>query len=941
MENPKPNIPKPDALIRVSSLDKLLETIPEVVSPRLINNQQIAARNVIVNWLKKTSSVRSVYHQLKQHESLCHDVLHAISNLSKISTLVEAQSIISDPTFAESLSVFLNILPRDPSLKAKNKQAKNFRIISSAILIKYFPTDVLQEEEGISDKSQEAQECIDSSNRFVFALIRMLSTTKKETSIATFRLILIGYRFCCREYLSKLDAWKLLDVDRTKKSFESAYMETLSVYLSVQKSCEVITNQLSTVAPDDKALYEKLIDDQTQFIEMLQAVEIKLNHIRLSMSKIWGNDATLKSRLEEINTFVNMNFNKEFLTADSTSILDGIKSNQSPTSVNQQHQQENLKYISKLANTKEFQQLQKLATGANLHVHNLIHEIIMNPNYQFSGNKVQRLPELQITDENFLIPLPLGQVDSMILIKNQMLNLIRDQLVATLKLSQVEASAEIVVNSIQQIRYTHEDSFTNVKVISASDDKFEVKVLANETVIAGVPYEMFKRRSDGRDPAPFIQALFDLRARISELIPHRNDLHQLLERSIDVDLIRQQVVQNVITTQDVLQIFSFIKDMLTNLLSPGDGQKWETWYNEYVGIVSNNSFDDFAKFIPLFIEAVFQFVDIIQLELANYYLSNLVPFVLSNLTTFSNESLHFAIVDKVDEWSVNIDGSIYSLPRSFQFLKSISTTELFNEAINIFDKSSYLTSVNSYFQENGLDLKIEDFTNAPIVLFALCAQGLNLLLQFPPNIKQLLQQAVPETMSRDLFRLLEFRNDIDTIAIISTISISLKQFLFGLNIKSIQKEDESKCASKLATILLSDNLTLQTLLDESKDQVRFLIQREYDSKVKTNTIQVSTFPNAASLIPLDWETTLSELIQRNIRENSQIFSLFSSRIHKLLFKGLMDLPLQDSFANFSIHSKTQIDMVSALIRKMKIFLVNHFKLYRHFYGEILTKLLHI
>jgi hypothetical protein len=140
----------------------------------------------LTNWWKKIVKVRKV------RASLCDD-MDAIHNVSKylysISTAIDfqtAQDIITRTDFVNSLSSFLGKLPRDPTLKSRNKQARSVRIISSAILICCFPGDILQDE-GVLDHTTEAVRCRSAAQILVFTMKRLLNALQSNMNCIKFR----------------------------------------------------------------------------------------------------------------------------------------------------------------------------------------------------------------------------------------------------------------------------------------------------------------------------------------------------------------------------------------------------------------------------------------------------------------------------------------------------------------------------------------------------------------------------------------------------------------------------------------------------------------------------------------------------------------------------------------------------------------------------------
>ncbi len=220
----------------MSSLDRFLIHLSNSNNNSFSSFSPYEASQTILQWWRK---IQGILHVRKDLQDIENDLIFLLNFLLQIEqeemTFQFIQDLMKQIEFQNSLQNFLIKLPRDPSLKNKNKFAKNIRLLSSAFVIKRFPNEVLQNDDQ-PDTSPEANSCIKSANILIFALKRLCNSLKRN--FKAFRYALIGYRFCVRDYLESLDKWKAIDQDRSQSSYELSYMEAFAILVTTQQRME-------------------------------------------------------------------------------------------------------------------------------------------------------------------------------------------------------------------------------------------------------------------------------------------------------------------------------------------------------------------------------------------------------------------------------------------------------------------------------------------------------------------------------------------------------------------------------------------------------------------------------------------------------------------------------------------------------------------------------
>jgi hypothetical protein len=177
---------------------------------------------------------------------------------------------------------------------------------------------------------------------------------------------------------------------------------------------------------------------------------------------------------------------------------------------------------------------------------------------------------------------------------------------------------------------------------------------------------------------------------------------------------------------------------------------------------------------------------------------------------------------------------------------------------------------------------------------------------------------IPETMRYDVKKLILFKNDIDLIALVATITITTRQYV--LNIKGLKsaalhsmKYQELNLINALDAALREDDVTLSKVYEVIKDYIRNIVFNSQllvqgnGSSVTSNSVELELATKSANTLLADtWESDVESIIQKSIGPNSQILKLFTNRVYKILIRGLYGLPFLDLLANYSMNTKLQV-----------------------------------
>ena len=295
-------------ITRQSSFERMMS----LVAATDLQGQQIgtseterskAAYDLQVWWAKerKILQTRKTIQGAMNHISTIAGSIDSIR--SGTSDFGAVQKVLSASSFISSLTLFLSLLPLDPSLKAKNSSARSSHTIGSAFFIHYFRQEVLLDDEVV-DQSRESNECAVGAAMLVRTLDRFITNCRTlnnptaPISNAQFKQSMLSYRFSVRYFLEKLEQWKELDASRLLQSLEAPYTESYLIFVTLSKVLNISDSGSGTaISLINPSSADGGSDDTNMMI--YRAAEHQCMKIRQAMLKLLGLRA--QTRIEELN----------------------------------------------------------------------------------------------------------------------------------------------------------------------------------------------------------------------------------------------------------------------------------------------------------------------------------------------------------------------------------------------------------------------------------------------------------------------------------------------------------------------------------------------------------------------------------------------------------------------------------------------------------------
>lgn len=155
--------------------------------------------------------------------------------LNSLNSFEDYQSTLFAKSFLEPLSKVLAILPREALLKTQLTKLSLSRQIALAIIISKYPSEILSNAtpESLQDAPKEVLECTYAAEllaKYFLKLLKLLlSTSSNESSSLKqkgFRRTISSFLFTLNYFIAKFQTWKAYDNKLMIQSFEDAFQQS-------------------------------------------------------------------------------------------------------------------------------------------------------------------------------------------------------------------------------------------------------------------------------------------------------------------------------------------------------------------------------------------------------------------------------------------------------------------------------------------------------------------------------------------------------------------------------------------------------------------------------------------------------------------------------------------------------------------------------------------
>ncbi|OZJ03335.1 hypothetical protein BZG36_04213 [Bifiguratus adelaidae] len=312
----------------------------------------------------------------------------------------------------------------------------------------------------------------------------------------------------------------------------------------------------------------------------------------------------------------------------------------------------------------------------------------------------------------------------------------------------------------------------------------------------------------------------DIQERLTSLVPPRSSMQQTIQEVLDQDLITQQLVRNIF---DVRHCLDFVWNTMAAICAPVRDEQVQ----ELKAMVATADVVDQFK-------ATLELLDEMNLDLANFQIATLRPFLTSKAQEYERQSFARAIQEQ------RIPAS---LPKTRAWLQKAWSDVQEAAAQRTPDPGSSADVVDSRF---------DHIHNEALVSYVMSTEPLN-------------EANCPETLRLDLHRLIKMANNIVHANSVVTLVMLAK------NAAPMQHPMRSDV----------DHECVKTLKDRLYILLQGNAQFDHLSSELEHALAQPT-PNASFTLDEATISTLRSMVEKTISFRDPIYNLFSRRIHTAL-----------------------------------------------------------
>jgi hypothetical protein len=419
--------------------------------------------------------------------------------------------------------------------------------------------------------------------------------------------------------------------------------------------------------------------------------------------------------------------------------------------------------------------------------------------------------------------------------------------------------------------------------------------------------------SDPPSSIPLMDALKELIQQLIGIVPHRTDIANDLIHAVEQDGLLEQMLSHrgVLTCSQLINgpLHALIKT-LEQLQSEDKSTQTSVWWNAFQAQFQKdekihsiqNEFENCIYSLPSFLEFMNASIDVLKRDVANFYITQLSTILQGHRgemylsrCLMTRQSARW-LADHSTSGSEPSDKDLF--PNVYEWLRRTLFNEREHEEQFLIELNEHALTGRLY---NRTEIGNNENTDIAVIAFAFVK-----LLQSPFRLDSMdISTQLPEPLSFDGKRMASIRDEIDMLSIISACIVTIRQIQvkYGFKISRYSSPRHS-----LNSIDWSDGLhhRLDALLRESTvttDAIVAECVRYISISIDRNATVESNVKTTSSL--MEWETEMTRALRQVIATTNPIFELYSKRIFRLLFAGLLNGNYRAKLQNYSLNSPSQ------------------------------------
>ena len=498
------------------------------------------------------------------------------------------------------------------------------------------------------------------------------------------------------------------------------------------------------------------------------------------------------------------------------------------------------------------------------------------------------------------------------------------------------------------------------------------------------------------DPTPLVMALQDLAMQIASFTPNRLDIQQAVLTTVDAALLSQMIVNRALDpVTDLLPIFHFFQRSLMDLQAPSRTASTEAWIRQLTesfykiepaaagssnAVASSSqrrgkSIDEVAHLLPPFFERANSVVEEIQRDMANYYITVLVPVLHQKGHAYLRDMFQAGI----QEGAISLDGTASLLFAQLLPNENLQATvkdlvEAGFCAESGFTLEDILPSAAENVTKvlNGVVVNsspapassTQDADSAPVpprrsnLVDGIVARSMVYLMQLPVRLDTPeALYVLPETLMWDAGRLATMRDLVDRIALECSLVIATKQVIgrYQLPPWCSDPHAEVELQHRLDVLLSEKDTSLASITVEVSRYVQEALHKFREAHATAVLTRGNGGVNAAgvnmtalasvphthpALIGGDTQEVherVTKALKDVVAQGNPVLALFSKRVYKVLLRAMLGKEYKYLLPTYSLHSPAQQRNLSQLLLSASRLFSHTMGVHRDIYTVILGR----
>ena len=487
----------------------------------------------------------------------------------------------------------------------------------------------------------------------------------------------------------------------------------------------------------------------------------------------------------------------------------------------------------------------------------LCHEIILDPAYKIPGSSQAE----EAREEGGEGGAPTGEGDDeeeaamhpQLLhakkVEEQMKKVFWNGLTVSLTPPSQSADSDFVLGATVQCKYGSAGSYYSAEIVAAHEAKganleptFDVRFEDDTVVQKGVSGAMFRKAGDPISYTKLLALLQEVKGKLLGIAPKRGGYAEAIEANIDLDLLKQ-VLENAaggFSVKAFQNLAAFICRQICEFQAPVRNAKTKRWIGEYLAKVGAHQGSP-ASLLPELLEWVFLRCDETAKDIANSHIDMLRPQLKENGVDYERKAFKRRLEGK----EIELTNVKLLMKETVPYVAELKVDASVNKE-SVLDKCARREQVG--------------FVGFVAASF-LCLMRRGVRLDTPGY--ESIDGGLPETLLWDAAKLAKARDVADTVTLISTMVVLLRQVLARGG------------AMGTPDIWLKIQRELLVLVESGG--------------VKMPDLEAFIVMKAKELLPSisDGEVaSLKSIIANSAREENAVFKLYSKRCDKLIFDCL-------------------------------------------------------